>query len=338
MGSCPLCRQNSAIRLFESRDRVHHLPGSFAIFRCPQCKAMFIEPWPSDEELAAYYPEHYGPYRHSRSLEKQNCVGLKRFVLEHFYGYPLVQSRSRSLLKAWIASLLSYLTAKGTIPYRGSGYFLDVGCGGGSYLHRLKQWGWNVYGVEPSAAGTAQARSLGINVCHGYIEDARYPDGFFDVIRLHHVLEHLTAPQATLREIARILKPDGLVYVTVPNTQSFNFWLFGANWYALDAPRHVISYCPKSLAFLCQATGFEILKVRYQSGAFNFVRSVKYHLEEQGKQWPRWVHGINWPSNKLIRRALKPLFFLLDRLRFGDVILALLQKAVTSGSSNSVAR
>ena len=332
MGSCPLCRQNSAIRLFQSRDRVHHLAGIFTIFRCQQCRAIFIGPWPSNEELAAYYPEHYGPYRHSRSLEKQNCVGLKRFVLEHFYGYPLVQSRSRSLLKARIAFLLSYVTAKGTIPYRGSGYFLDVGCGGGSYLHRLKQRGWNVYGVEPSAAGTAQARSLGINVCHGYIEDARFPDGFFDVIRLHHVLEHLTAPQATLREIARILKPDGLVYVTVPNTQSFNFWLFGANWYALDAPCHVISYCPKSLAFLCQATGFEILKVRYQSGAFNFVRSVRYHLEEQGKQWPRWVHGINWPSNKLIRRALKPFFLLMDRFRLGDVMLALLQKRVSSVS------
>lgn len=331
-GECPLCHADEIDPLFQSRDRVHGLPGTFTVFQCRRCGAISYLPRLRGECLASYYPQSYGRYRHSKSLEKKKYQGLRRFVLESYYGYPSAVGANSPSTRRWIAYFFSLFVAKGAIPYRGDGNFLDIGCGGGSYLYRLKQWGWNVYGVEPSGAGAAQARSLGINVCHGHIEDARFPESFFDVIRLHHVLEHLTEPQATFREIARILKPDGLVYVTVPNTQSFNFWLFGPNWYALDAPRHVISYCPKSLAFLCQATGFEILKVRYQSGAFNFVRSVRYHLEEQGKQWPRWVHGINWPSNKLIRRALKPFFLLMDRFRLGDVMLALLQKRVSSVS------
>jgi SAM-dependent methyltransferase len=224
------------------------------------------------------------------------------------------------------AFLLSLVMAKEAIPYRGEGRFLDIGCGGGSYLYRLRQWGWEVHGVEPSRAGVAQARSLGLEVHHGQVRDAQFPDRFFDVIRLHHVLEHLTEPHETFREIARILKPDGLVYITVPNTFSLTFWLFGANWYALDVPRHVISYCPKTLKFLCRAAGFEVVRLRFRSGPFNFVRSVKYYLEESGDGWPDWLRRINWPSNKMIRRTLKPVFFLVDRISLGDVMEATLKK------------
>ncbi len=328
---CRLCGSDGTSRLFESRDRIHSLPGIFAIHRCRRCQAVFIEPWLTDQELAIYYPEDYARYRHSRSLDKKSYTGLKRFILENYYGYPYVKSTTLPVLKKSAAFLFSLVMARSAIPYRGEGNFLDVGCGGGSYLYRLKQWGWNVFGVETSKVGADQARSLGLNVHHGQIKNAGFPESFFDVIRLNHVLEHLTDPKGTFREIKRILKPDGIVYITVPNTRSFNFWLFGENWYGLDSPRHVISYCPETLRFLCDATGFQIAKIRFQSGAFNFVRSVKYLLEEKGGRWPKQLHGIDWPRNKLIRRTLKPFFYVLDQLRLGDVMVALLE---TNGSSS----
>jgi len=250
---------------------------------------------------------------------------MRRFVLENYYGYPSGEGNHRSPLKKGLAFFLSFVLSKDAIPYRGGGNFLDIGCGGGSYLYRLKQWGWNVYGVEPGSAGVAQARSLGLNVHHGQIGDAGFPNNFFDAIRLNHVLEHLTDPQCTFREIRRILKADGIVYITVPNTRSLNFRLFGENWYALDAPRHVISYSPATLSFLCNATGFEVVQLRFRSGAFNFVRSMQYLLEDRGESWPRWMHKINWPRNKFVRRTLKPLFFLLDIAGFGDVMTATLK-------------
>ena len=60
-------------------------------------------------------------------------------------------------------------------------------------------------------------------------------------MRLSNVFEHLPQPKETFREIGRILKSQGIVYVTVLNTRSLVFSLFRANWYALKAPRHVIS-------------------------------------------------------------------------------------------------
>lgn len=323
---CPLCYGDDVTRCIESRDRVHQLPGTFSIFRCNRCHAVFIQPWLSDEELVVYYPDHYSGYRHSRSLDRKNYTGVRRFILEHHYDYPLSRGANRSLLKKWAAFYLSFVMAKGVIPYHGGGRFLDVGCGGGSYLYRLRQCGWNVYGIEPSENGVNQAKALGLDVRRGQLTDVSFPESFFDVIRLNHVLEHLTDPQGTFREIKRVLRPDGIVYVTVPNTRSLNFWLFGENWYGLDAPRHVISYCPKALSFLCDTTGFEAVKIRFNSGAFNFVRSVKYLLEERGRSWPRWLHEIDWPRNKLIRRTLKPFFFLVDVIGSGDVMVATLRK------------
>jgi len=278
-------------------------------------------------QLANYYPEEYGRYRYSRSLDKKNYRGWQRFVLENHYGYPLARGQHSSGLKRAMAFIFSFVMAKGVLPYRGTGKILDVGCGGGSYLYRLKQWGWETYGVEPSETGAQQAQKLGLTVRHGSLQDAGFPDAFFDVVRLSNVLEHLSDPKATLQEISRILKADGLVYITVPNTRSLVFWLFQENWYALDSPRHVISYCPKTLGTLCNATGFEIASVNFVAGPFNFVRSVKYFFEEEGRRWPACVRGIRWERSRLIRRALKPFFFVVDRLGYGDFLHATLQKA-----------
>ncbi len=130
---------------------------------------------------------------------------------------------------------------------------------------------------------------------HGELTDAKFSDSFFDVIRLNHFLEHLVDSQSTFLEIHRLLKLEGVVYITIPNTRSFNFWLFNKNWYGLDAPRHAISYCPKALKYLCGATGFEVVNFSFRSGAFNFLRNMKYFLDEDGKHWPAWIRRNDWP-------------------------------------------
>ena len=260
-------------------------------------------------------------------MNKKHYQGWQRFVLEQHYGYPSRAGKTEvNLPKQAAAYLLSFVTAKGVIPYRGSGRILDVGCGGGGYLYRLKQWGWDAYGVEPNEIGVKQARSLGLNVAHGMVEDGRFENDFFDVIRLSNVVEHLPNPKMVFQEIHRILKPNGIVYITVHNTRSMVFWLFRENWYALDAPRHVISYSPKTLNVLAEATGFEVVRQNFAAGPFNFVRSMKYLAEEKGEQWPSWLRRTRWDRNKLIRRMLKPFLFVVDRCGFGDFLHATLRK------------
>src|SRR5947207_13746393 len=104
----------------------------------------FIQPWLTVAELDRYYSDEYGRYRHGLSLEKrQYRRGWQRYVLENRYNYSSENGATPNAIARAIAFLLSFFTAKGVIPYRGSGRILDVGCGGGSYLYRLKQWGWD---------------------------------------------------------------------------------------------------------------------------------------------------------------------------------------------------
>jgi 2-polyprenyl-3-methyl-5-hydroxy-6-metoxy-1,4-benzoquinol methylase len=161
-------------------------------------------------------------------------------------------------MKCALAWTLSFVTTKEVIPYRGAGKILDIGCGGG-YLYRLKQW-VGILTASSRATGVKQARSLGVDVAHGMVEDGHFESDFFDVIRLSNVVDHLARPKETFREIRRILKPEGIVYLTVPNTRSLVFWLFRQTWYALVAPRHVISYSPRTLKALADATGFEVAR------------------------------------------------------------------------------
>jgi len=324
--SCPLCERDGAKFQFYSRDRIYGIPGTFALHRCDGCDAWFIRPRLSAAELLRYYPEQYGRYRHGDSLNKKHYRGWQRFVLENCYGYPSRDGQECTFSRRTAARLLSLITAKGVIPFRGDGRILDIGCGGGSYLYRLKQWGWDAYGVEPSETGARQALSLGLNVKQGMLEEARFDAGFFDVIRLSNVVEHLPNPKNSFREIHRILKADGRVYVTVPNTRSLVFRLFRENWYALDVPRHVISYSPKTLEVLAAATGFEVLCADFTAGPFNFVRSMKYLAEEKANSWPKTLRRIRWERNRFIRRAFKPFFFFVDSLGFGDFLHATLRK------------
>src|SRR5262249_53138007 len=125
---------------------------------------------------------------------------------------------------------------------------LDVGCGSGTLLGLLKQRGFQVRGVDFSAEAAAIAKSEnGVNVAVGSIEEARFSNRSFDIVTLFHVMEHVTNPRRVLAEVARVLKPDGVVVLQVPNIESWQFKIFGARWYGLDIPRHVIDYSKNSM-------------------------------------------------------------------------------------------
>jgi len=79
---------------------------------------------------------------------------------------------------------------------------------------------------------------------------------------MFHVIEHVTNPREVLGEAQRILKPDGILIVQVPNIDSWQFGWFGAKWYGLDVPRHVIDYSRQSIVKLLEDTGFSVTRIR----------------------------------------------------------------------------
>ncbi|HKV37761.1 MAG TPA: class I SAM-dependent methyltransferase, partial [Blastocatellia bacterium] len=90
----------------------------------------------------------------------------------------------------------------------------------------------------------------------GDLSSAAFPDEFFDVVMLWHVLEHLVDPMAVVRETRRILKSDGVLALEVPNAACASFKLFRECWYSLDSPRHLSHFTPATLYRLLGECGF----------------------------------------------------------------------------------
>src|SRR5207244_8297664 len=121
----------------------------------------------------------------------------------------------------------------------------------------------SVTGLDFSAEAAAIAKAEnGVDVAVGTLEEAHFPAESFDVVTLFHVMEHVTNPRLVLAQVSRVLKPNGVAILQVPNIESWQFKIFGARWYGLDIPRHVIDYSRNSMLKLLADSGFVVNRIR----------------------------------------------------------------------------
>lgn len=138
------------------------------------------------------------------------------------------------------------------------GRVLDVGCATGYFLEVAAAAGWDVYGVELSdyAAGLAR-RTFGDRVFSGTLEQAGYPDGYFDVITLSDLLEHVPDPRSFLHEVRRLLRPDGILMIVTPDVTSLSARIMGARW-SHYKQEHLHYFSPGTIIRLLSESGFSV--------------------------------------------------------------------------------
>lgn len=257
--SCDLCGSDDTDLVFEERDYLHRIDGTFRLVRCRQCGLMYLNPRPSPEEMARYYPEDYAPH-------------------QPVDGHPSVIAR----LEYWYG-MYKPCRAINARTYGKGGRLLDVGCSTGRFLDAMRRRGnWEPYGVEISANAARCARErLGLDVFVGTLHQAHYPDRFFDAVTMWNVLEHLHQPRATLVEIARIAKPGSLLAISIPNPDCIEARLFGRYWAGFDAPRHLYIYSRQTVKKVLALTGFEVEQIRSFSGRHHVLAlSVGHWLDQ----------------------------------------------------------
>lgn len=95
---------------------------------------------------------------------------------------------------------------------------LDIGCGLGMYVRRLRDFSTRVYGMDVDAPRVKQgARNGTPNLMIAAAEHLPIRDGCLDVVVLNEVIEHVQDDTATLREAVRVLRPGGTVIIYAPN-------------------------------------------------------------------------------------------------------------------------
>lgn len=315
VAACPICGDMQRRLLHEGvEDQVFHCaPGRWNLHTCTACGVAYLDPRPTPDSIGRAYASYYthadahdkdiGPLKGVAKLRRSITNGYLnrryggRFQPASVLGWPAMQAmRGKKTQLDREYRHLPHFQGKGE-------KVLDIGCGDGAFLKRAAQIGWEAWGVEPDAK--AAASLSGFKVLQGSLPNVPLPDASFDYITLSHVIEHLHDPVAALKEIHRLLKPGGKVWVATPNIESLGHRLFGATWIGIQSPTHLVLFNRRAISHAFASSGFQT------------VRFMPMHA--QSKTFFGMSHWLNVGRNPFTERQNIP-----PRLRLASIVSDLL--------------
>jgi SAM-dependent methyltransferase len=163
---------------------------------CRACGLVWSNPRPGEDEVRRYYSREY----------RLDYKGRSTPSLRH------IARSGRGALNRYRA----------LAPYIKSGdRILDAGAGGGEVVYVLRALGFDASGLEPDEYYARHAReTLGMPVATGFVQDATYPPGSFDVVTMYHALEHVEDPAAILSTLRGWMVENGVLLIEVPNVEA----------------------------------------------------------------------------------------------------------------------
>ena len=247
---------------------------TFELYYDQDLDLLITSPQPSPENLGRYY----------ESNDYISHTDSKRSLFEKAYHFV-----KGIALKNKLNLINNCSSIKGNL--------LDIGAGTGDFLLTAKQNGWNTIGVEPSEKAKGIAVGKGIQFSDSTEE---LESNSFDVITMWHVLEHVPNLEIQIKELKRLVKPNGTIIIAVPNFKSYDANYYGKFWAAFDVPIHFWHFSKTSIKLLFQKEDIKLEKVlpmkfdsfyvsllseKYKNGKMNFVKAI-------------WIGLVsNWKAN-----------------------------------------
>ena len=245
---------------------------TFDLYHDEELDMLITHPQPSLENLGRYY----------ESVDYISHTDSKRSLFEKCYHF--IKSIA---LKNKLNLVNSLQPAKGSI--------LDIGAGTGDFLSVVKENGWNTIGVEPSEKAKAIAKRKGVSFVE---QTSALENNSFDIITMWHVLEHVPDLDNQLKELKRLLKPNGNLIIAVPNFKSFDAKHYGNFWAAYDVPIHFWHFSKTAIKRLFAKEDMELVQVlpmkfdsfyvsllseKYKTGKMNFIKAFFIGLQSNWK-------------------------------------------------------
>lgn len=187
--------------------------------------------------------------------------------------------------------------------------FLDVGCGAGyAMLKASDELNCESYGIDPEpgahGVGRYKDKNLNLNIIKAYSENLPFPDNTFDVVYSSHVLEHVNDEGKSLKEMKRVLNPNGTLIIGMPTAAMawiglFSSWLFTTH-------QRFVNIVLKPFPFIKTGnTAFVNLFIP-ESHSSNRAKTKLYDIKYYKiKNW-RKIVSIHFKINKEIKPALYP--------------------------------
>ncbi len=247
----------------------------FKLFHDPELDLLYTTPKPEGKDLDRYY----------ESDDYISHTDSKRSAFEVLYQFVRKFALSQKL------SLIEKRQPR-------KGKLLDIGAGTGDFLVKAKSHKWDVIGIEPNTSARKIAEAKGILFAE---KSSDLENHSIDVITMWHVLEHVPDVGAQISELKRLLKPDGLIVIAVPNFKSHDAEIYGSNWAAYDVPRHLWHFSKTAIAKLFAGQDIKCIEVlpmwfdafyvsllseKYRSGSMNMLKAIRNGLisNEKGRK------------------------------------------------------
>jgi SAM-dependent methyltransferase len=302
---CPLCGSESYRSVTKVVDFTYGVPGSFHVVRCKGCSHIYLNPRPTLASILDCYPTEYAPYRNNQLAKRgnHNAEGeLHTLSRGPTPGpdQPKTGSESAGLHRGWKRvprAIMRWLWQENATlvpnPPREGSRMLEVGCAHGGFLLEAQQAGWQAEGVEPSAEAAGIARQRGFSVHEGFLDDLPTEEReIYDWVAFWMVFEHVPNPREFLQQVHDLLRPSGVITLSVPNAATWERWLFGRHWLGYDAPRHLQVFTESKLRELLESEGFRHVRVIHQSNTRYWTGSFAgwgMHYFPKA-QWPKtWM-------------------------------------------------
>ncbi len=264
---CILCGNMANNEIYRVKELQLGLDEYFHYQLCAACGSMQLQDVPAN--LGKYYPnEDYYSFKLDMHIRKKADPLRKIKSAYLLFGKNKVLGR---LLSVGYKMPEQMQWMKDTHAKYDSA-ILDIGTGNGSLLARLFQIGFtNLTGIDPF-----------INESHNYgsiqilKKDIYEVTDQYDVVMMHHSLEHMFEPQKVLQQAMKITKPGGSVMIRIPIMGNYGWDTYGVFWCGIDAPRHIFIPSEKQMRALVQEAGFVIEKFYYDSSDYLIWSSEQY--------------------------------------------------------------
>ena len=224
------------------QDDIHH----YEYLRCQKCGNVEQHPKMSDDELSTYYD---GAYREYKCHIKFDNKVIRPSIKYHWTEYSFM--RGQNFIDHLGNEHLSKLNGENV---------LDIGGYQGAFLSGLSNiWNLECTILDYSTDGLAFSSSnFGFSTIHiedGLVQTLNQIDDSYGVVSMTHVFEHLKNPVEVLEAIKDVLKPNGILYIEVPNIYEYH----------LNDPTHVHLYCEESMKNLLSIVNMEVINISFTS-------------------------------------------------------------------------
>lgn len=240
---------------------------SFEYGECPVCGSLQIRFIPGS--LAEFYPSNY------YSLQAPPARRKTPTPLRRLWAAWLLKGVGGGIAARKIGRKAPFFHWCRQAGCGLDSRILDVGCGNGWLLRRMQRYGFShLFGVDPYTAN--EADELGFQVVRSELSAVKEK---YHLIMMHHVLEHLIDPLLGLEQARARLEPGGRLLVRIPVAGSRTCRIYGADWFNLDPPRHLLVPSRKGMECLAERSGFRIFRTEFDGMETGYLVSEDYQRD-----------------------------------------------------------